>query len=208
MPKKLVMLDLEGVQVFKDRQLHAGICSQLLEERGFPVTKDQFYQAFRQCYIPYSLGKYSSDSQFYTHVFNQLDIPFDISLAKELHQLYLQSFGQYPQIPAIITKLRRHYPLFLLSNHINHWVDFLLKKFNLKGIFTYQIISQSAGVRKPDPEIFYKALELAAVTPETCVFFDDKKENVRAAAHLGIEARGVDPSIGLTLDQVRDLIEK
>ena len=208
MSRRVIILDLDGVQVFKDIQLHISSCSQLLQEQGFPVSPEQYYHTFMKYYLPYSLGKYNSDSQFYKLVFGEIGVQFEFGLAKELHQLYYQSFGRYPQVPAILTKLHQRYPLFLLSNLVNHWVDFILKKFGLNGIYTYQIVSQSAGVRKPDPEIYQKAMELSAASPGDCILFDDKEENVRGAARVGIEARRVDPSKGLTLADVRDLIEK
>jgi HAD superfamily hydrolase (TIGR01509 family) len=208
MSQRIVILDLEGVQIFIDKPLFGSSCSQLLQGNGYPTTEEQYNSAFRQHVRLYTIGKYSTDAQFYSRVFEQLDIPFDLNLAKKLHQLYYQSFGQYPQIPELLTKLHKHYPLLLLSNHINHWVEFLLEKFRMGGVYKYQIISKSAGVRKPDPEIYYKVMSLAAVRPEECVYFDDKEENVHAALHLGMDARLVDRSTGLTLEQVKDLIEK
>lgn len=204
---RLIILDLGGVQVFRDRKLHAQSCSQLLYDSGFSLSPEDYYKAFHNYYIPYSLGKYSSDAEFYHLVLGDLGVPFNIKLAKELHNLYYQSFGQYPQIPRLLHQLRQRYPLFLLTNQVNHWADFILDKFRLKGFYQYQVVSQSAGFRKPDPEIFRMALRLANMDPQDCVFFDDKQENVRTAQSFGMVARQVDPSQGLTFELVSDILE-
>jgi putative hydrolase of the HAD superfamily len=53
-------------------------------------------------------------------------------------------------------------------------------------LFDGVVISSEVGLRKPDPAIYRHALGLLGLRPEECVFVDDIKRNVRAAADLGI----------------------
>lgn len=203
---RIVILDLEGVQVFKDWGLLRQSCSDRLLDAGFNISAEAYGRAFMDYYRMYSAGRYSSDAQFYKLVLESLGIPFSLSLAKDLHQRYYQSFGIYAQSRDTVLSLKSRYPLMLLSNLVNHWAEFLMDTFRLKGLYQYQIISQSAGYRKPDPLIYELALRLASVKPQECVYLDDKTANVEAGRAMGMDARKVDASQGLTPDLVADLL--
>jgi putative hydrolase of the HAD superfamily len=43
-------------------------------------------------------------------------------------------------------------------------------------------------MRKPDPNIWHLALDLAQMTPEQCVYVDDRQMFVDVAANLGFTA--------------------
>jgi putative hydrolase of the HAD superfamily len=53
-------------------------------------------------------------------------------------------------------------------------------------LFDAVVISSEVRLRKPDPEIFRRALELLELRAEECVFVDDIAHNVEAAQDLGI----------------------
>jgi putative hydrolase of the HAD superfamily len=48
------------------------------------------------------------------------------------------------------------------------------------------VLSQELRIRKPDPRIYRKALELVALPPERCVFVDDLGGNLKPAKQLGM----------------------
>jgi len=48
--------------------------------------------------------------------------------------------------------------------------------------------SYELGVMKPDPEFYRKAAARFGVRPETCLFIDDRPENVAGAAEFGFTA--------------------
>ncbi|MBV2362114.1 HAD family hydrolase [Streptomonospora nanhaiensis] len=52
--------------------------------------------------------------------------------------------------------------------------------------FDAVVISGEVGMRKPEPGIFRRAVELTGVPAEECVFIDDIEHNVRAAVELGM----------------------
>jgi HAD superfamily hydrolase (TIGR01509 family) len=92
-----------------------------------------------------------------------------------------------------MTRLKSRYKLYLLSNtnHI-HWLNYdryFQDQFDYPSIntfFTHTWYSYLMGVRKPDPEIFRMVLEEGQFDPAEVAFIDDLKENVDAAATLGI----------------------
>lgn len=63
-----------------------------------------------------------------------------------------------------------------------------IKKFNLHDCFDAFISSCEVGMRKPDPGIFKLAMGIAQVSPEECIYFDDRLMLVQAAQKMGIKS--------------------
>jgi len=82
--------------------------------------------------------------------------------------------------------LRAHYKIALLSNiNILHF-DYLKKKFSLFDTFHHIITSFASGIRKPDPLIYEKTLDLLKATPQNTFYTDDRAEFTEKASSLGI----------------------
>ncbi len=103
-----------------------------------------------------------------------------------------------PGADELLTGLTQRYRLAALSNsNILHWTrnDVVI---GVQSYFERAFSSHELGVRKPDPEIFRRALEELGVEPPEVVFFDDNAHNVEAALAFGISAHRVEG-----VDQVR-----
>ena len=92
-----------------------------------------------------------------------------------------------------MTRLKSKYKLYLLSNtNVIHWEcydRYFQDNFDYPGIntfFTKTWYSHLMGVRKPDPAIFKMVLDDGQFNPSEVAFIDDLKDNVDAAATLGI----------------------
>ncbi len=94
---------------------------------------------------------------------------------------------------------KKGYTLYLLSNtnemHIRAIREmagpFLYKQFVRQ--FEQVYFSHEVGMRKPESKIFLKVMEDHELSPEECIFIDDKKENTRAASKLGMSTWHFDP---------------
>jgi epoxide hydrolase-like predicted phosphatase len=73
----------------------------------------------------------------------------------------------------------------LVSNSwsVNHYDRELLAE-----LFDQTLISGELGMHKPEPEIFLLAAERLGVSPESCIFVDDLRENCEAAEAVGMTA--------------------
>lgn len=95
---------------------------------------------------------------------------------------------------------KKGYRLFLLSNTNDMHIaairktagPFLYKRFIAQ--FEEVIYSHEAGLRKPDPKLFNKVLKDHDLNPEESIFIDDKKENITAAAKLGLHTWHFNPA--------------
>jgi putative hydrolase of the HAD superfamily len=76
----------------------------------------------------------------------------------------------------------------LLNNESRLLHEFRMKKFNLLQFLDVQLSSCYLGMRKPDAEIYRRALDILGVPADRIVFIDDRKGNTDAAAAAGIHA--------------------
>jgi putative hydrolase of the HAD superfamily len=64
----------------------------------------------------------------------------------------------------------------------------LQDRFETLNLLEVVVTSGEIGLAKPDPGAFYRFCQLSSVSPEDCVFVDDRIENVRAARTVGMKA--------------------
>lgn len=73
-----------------------------------------------------------------------------------------------------------------LTNYPGQKIRFLYERFGFMRQFDTIVVSGLLRVAKPDPEIYRRLLR--TIGADTCVFIDDRLENVAAAQRAGIEA--------------------
>ncbi len=80
------------------------------------------------------------------------------------------------------------YQLATLNNESRELNNYRVNEFGLYKYFSCFFSSCYMGVRKPEPEIFYKALHILHRKPEECLYIDDREENIQAARSSGMNA--------------------
>ncbi|MCH9024574.1 MAG: HAD family hydrolase [candidate division Zixibacteria bacterium] len=64
-----------------------------------------------------------------------------------------------------------------------------LDRFKIAPFLDYKIFSSTFGLRKPHPDIFSKAVELAGFEPSECVYIGDRYvEDITGPANIGMPA--------------------
>jgi putative hydrolase of the HAD superfamily len=91
-----------------------------------------------------------------------------------------------------LIELRKHYPIYLLSNtnkvHWQHAVDhfFPHKQWKVEDYFDKIFLSYELHQLKPGEEIFRTVIAETGVLPEETLFIDDASANCDTARSLGI----------------------
>lgn len=90
---------------------------------------------------------------------------------------------------AVVARLAASDKYFLatLNNESRELNLYRIEKFGLKKYFAVFFSSCFLGMKKPDEEIYVKALEISQRAPEECVFIDDRALNLDAPRRLGIQ---------------------
>lgn len=102
-------------------------------------------------------------------------------------------FAESAELPDMLQWLKEWkqscgFRIFSINNEGRELNDFRIKKFDLHHCFDAFISSCEVRMRKPDPGIFNLAMGIAQVSPEECIYFDDRLMLVQAAQKLGIQS--------------------
>lgn len=96
----------------------------------------------------------------------------------------------FPEAIALLTYLQDHVPVVAITNG-----NADLNRIGIAHHFQHIVSAESAGVAKPHPDIFHKALQLAGdIKPEEALHVGDHiEEDVEAARQLGFKTIWVNP---------------
>jgi putative hydrolase of the HAD superfamily len=75
-----------------------------------------------------------------------------------------------------------------LNNEGRETNDYRFEKFGLRRYFRVAFSSCYVGLRKPEPAIYRRALDILGAAPERVLFIDDREENVVGGTKAGMKA--------------------
>lgn len=75
-----------------------------------------------------------------------------------------------------------------LNNESRELNEYRFKTFGLRGYFDVALTSCFLAMRKPNPAIYERAIDIVGRSPERILFIDDRPENVEAAQRAGLTA--------------------
>jgi len=81
-----------------------------------------------------------------------------------------------------------HYLLGSLNNEARELNEYRFKAFALREFFDIALTSCYVGLRKPDPAMYQRAIDIVGSSPERILFIDDRPENVEGAKNAGMTA--------------------
>jgi putative hydrolase of the HAD superfamily len=73
-----------------------------------------------------------------------------------------------------------------LNNEARETNEYRFNRFGLRGLFRVALSSCYLGLRKPEPEIYRRALDILGRPAERILFIDDRLPNVAGAADAGM----------------------
>jgi len=107
--------------------------------------------------------------------------------------------GPVPGVHAIVEALdARSVPLFAITNFsADFWPPFFEKERAFLGRFRDIVVSGEVRMLKPDPAIYYLALDRFRLRPADALFVDDREINVEGALAVGMKAHLFTDAAGL-----------
>jgi FMN phosphatase YigB (HAD superfamily)/DNA-binding XRE family transcriptional regulator len=104
----------------------------------------------------------------------------------EWNKYYLDNVESIPGVKELIEWIEANFEIGILSNSMPGTIDELRQRGFIPDI-NYAVIvdSSKVGLVKPDPRIYEKAQELAAVQPNEILLIDDTRPNLVAADKAG-----------------------
>jgi glucose-1-phosphatase len=178
---KAVIFDLGNVLVNYDVEKAARRFSAAAGLSTREIWKRFFLSRFEQAYTRGEL----STREFYRIACKTLGV----SIPRAAFRHYWNDiFWENPGMERLLVRIKRHYPLYLISNtnalHFTH----LKKHFKLLRHFDRKFPSHEVGARKPCLNIYRRVLKKIKLRPEETVFIDDMKSFVEGARKAGMHA--------------------
>ena len=94
-----------------------------------------------------------------------------------------------PGVHAIVEQLdERGVPLFAITNFsADFWAPFRAREDSFFRRFRDIVVSGEEKLLKPDPAIYYRALDRFGLKPAQALFVDDRQINVEGAEAVGMQ---------------------
>ena len=90
-----------------------------------------------------------------------------------------------------------------LNNEARETNEFRFESFGLRNYLKVALSSCYLGLRKPEPAIYRRALDILDGPAERILFIDDRVQNVAGAAAVGMKAIQFEGADGLRRELVR-----
>ncbi len=184
-----VIFDLGGVLFDIDYHLSA----KAFEELGIPDFKQLYSQAHQNDWFDnFEIGKINQQQLLsYLHQ----EIPGKHQDADFIRCWNAMLLGMDPIKFKTIKKIRPHFKLFLLSNanelHLPQ-VERMIEEKNpgqtLQAHFDELYFSHLIGLRKPNPDSFFKIINDHQLNLAKTLFLDDSIQHVEGAKSIGLNA--------------------
>ena len=176
---KAVIFDLGNVLVNYDVEKAARRFSVASGLSTREIWKRFFLSKFEQAY---TRGEIST-REFHKIACETLGV--HIPLATFRHY-WNDIFWENPGMDKLLARIKKHYPLYLISNtnalHFTH----IKKHFKLLRHFKRRFPSHEVGARKPDLKIYRRVLGKIGLKPGETVFIDDMKSFIAGARKAGM----------------------
>jgi putative hydrolase of the HAD superfamily len=116
--------------------------------------------------------------------------PRDFTADDFMQALYAQSVPLPHGALSILQELAASgkWMLGCLNNEAREPNDYRFRKYNLRDAFDVALSSCYIGLRKPQPAMYKRALDILGKPAERILFIDDRAENAAAAAAAGMKA--------------------
>ena len=176
---KAILFDMGNVLIFFDAKRSSKAFSEAVG-----VPEDKIWQTFFVSDLEraYTRGEISSED-FFRRVSKQFPQKMDFAT---FARLWNDIFSENHDMEDLLKKLKKHYPLYLISNTNDLHFEYVRAQYGILHHFTKCFPSHAVGHRKPDRSMFEHVLREIKLKPEETVFIDDITEFIESAKSLGI----------------------
>ena len=178
---KALALDLGNVLVKVD---HLRFCSRLTSLTGL-APGEVYARVFESDLEPgYDTGRLTSE-EFHQRVMDHFGVvlPFP-----QFAFWWSDIFSPMEGMAELVRHLAADYPLYLVSNTNPLHFAFIQENYPFLHHFQAFILSFEVGSRKPEPGIYQALIRRTGLSPDRCLFLDDKLPFVTAAREQGLQS--------------------
>jgi|YNPNPStandDraft_1061719.scaffolds.fasta_scaffold07809_2 HAD superfamily hydrolase (TIGR01509 family) len=166
---------------------HWRFCRRLASEAPRGPSAEAIYRSVFSSTLndEFERGRITGED-LYEVLASELSLEVPVERFKEL---WCDIFTPNPGMVQLLLSLKGAYRVILVSN-TNRWhMEYERSSYpEMFGCFDATVLSYEIGSRKPEPEIFERALVASGTTASRCLYFDDIDSHVQAARRMGMNA--------------------
>lgn len=177
----VIFCDLGGVVVEfdADRLVH-----QVATLLGRPFDEVQKAVYDKELLLPFELGHIRPQA-YYEGLKRNLQLSWTY---EQFVRSWNDIFTENRDVTQIMHRLRKYHKIMALSNTNELHIQHIKTTIPNLSFFNDWIASCDVGLRKPDPQIYFLALERAKVKASQAIYIDDRPELVDAGRSVGLTA--------------------
>jgi putative hydrolase of the HAD superfamily len=177
---KALFLDIGGVLLTNGWDRHA----RRRAAETFDLDYEEVDERHHLTFDTYEEGKLSLDEYLARVIFYR-----DREFSREDFKGFMFAQSKpYPETITLISALKEHYNLHIaaVSNEGRELTSYRIKEFELGAFIDFFVSSCFVHYRKPDPDMYRIALDIAQVAPEEVIYIEDRLMFVEVAQSMGI----------------------
>lgn len=186
---KAALFDLDGTLLNRDASVQLFIEQQYERLKAVLgcIPKEQYITRF----IQLDKRGYVWKDRVYQQLveeFHLVHITWEALLQDYLNE-FKYSCVPFPNLISMLEQLKRDQLILgMITNGYGQFQMGNIKALAIEQYFDVILVSEWAGMKKPNPQLFLNAIENLNVLPHECVFIGDHPENdVKAAQHVGMK---------------------
>ena len=138
----------------------------------------------------YIAGKHSKDTVPYLIKLRGINIEEEV-IVERYQELYNEFWGKgilaMPAIKETLHSLKKKgIVLAIATNNRKARVDIFIDRFELENLFSMVVGNEGISKRKPDPEVYLKAVEKLGLSSDVILAVEDSNVGLRAAKAAGL----------------------
>lgn len=181
--------------------------NQLMDELGYlhPQRYEQYETINMECWAALERGEMTQGQlrrERFVRFFSHYSVLGDPDNAAER---FVELLGEQsillPHAEQVVRELSAHLPVIIVTNGITSIQRNRIGRSPLKDLISGMVISEDAGVSKPQPEVFLMALKPLGIAPSEALMVGDSiNSDIRGANNAGIDVCWFNPK-GETLPE-------
>lgn len=176
---KAVIWDMDGVVVDSEHHHHEG---EIATFKHFGVD------------VPEEINKQYKGAPLHEHFLGlkkrlNVEASLDELLAKQnefIQNMYTSKAELFDNVKEVLTGLKKNFRQGLATSTERRFVDVVLKRFELEGIFDEITCGDEVLKGKPEPDIFLKSAEKLNLNPSELVVVEDSINGIKAGKAAGM----------------------
>lgn len=164
--------------------------------KPYNKTWKDLFKIWRNFYYLHSLGRFDSDVEKYEQMSKITGV--SISDFEKIGKIILESHILRDEIKETLVYLKnKGYKLGIISNNIDEWVQYILKREQIEDLFFKVVCSSAVGERKPAANIYLKAFEdISKDEYENILFVSDElSDDISGAIAVGVKTAWVSKTV-------------